>query len=68
VKSATIIPLTSQNLPHRERVMRDFAVAHVSGQPDHLRKETERIIRSYDPCISCSAHLATLCGKGGASG
>jgi sulfhydrogenase subunit alpha len=56
VKAATIIPPTSQNLAHMEKIIRDFAVTHIGSQSDHLRKETEKIIRSYDPCISCSVH------------
>jgi sulfhydrogenase subunit alpha len=60
VKEATIIPPTSQNLAHMESTIRDFAVANIGSQPDHLRKETEKIIRSYDPCISCSAHMLII--------
>jgi coenzyme F420-reducing hydrogenase alpha subunit len=29
-------------------------------QPDRLRKETEKIMRSYDPCILCSAHTVVI--------
>ncbi len=64
VNAATIIPPTSQNLAHMEKMIRDFAVAHVGSRPDHLRKETEKIIRSYDPCISCSAHTLVIDRKG----
>jgi coenzyme F420-reducing hydrogenase alpha subunit len=60
VKGATIVPPTSQNLAHMEKVIRDFSVTHVTNEPDYLRKETEKIIRSYDPCISCSAHTVIL--------
>lgn len=56
ITSATIIPPTSQNLAHMEKVIGDFAAAHVTDRTDQLRKEIEKIIRSYDPCISCSAH------------
>jgi coenzyme F420-reducing hydrogenase alpha subunit len=63
VKGATIIPPTSQNLAHMEKMIRDFAVARIGSQPDHLRKETEKIIRSYDPCISCSAHTVIIDGR-----
>jgi coenzyme F420-reducing hydrogenase alpha subunit len=60
VKGATIIPPTSQNLAHMEKMIRDFAVTHVGSPPDQLRKEAEKIIRSYDPCISCSAHTVII--------
>ncbi len=64
VKGAAIIPPTSQNLAHMEKMIRDFAVAHIGSRPDHLRKETEKIIRSYDPCISCSAHTLIIDRRG----
>jgi coenzyme F420-reducing hydrogenase alpha subunit len=60
VKGATIIPPTSQNLAHMEKMIRDFAVTRIGSQPDHLRKEIEKIIRSYDPCISCSVHTVFI--------
>jgi sulfhydrogenase subunit alpha len=60
VKSALIIPPTSQNLAHMEKMIRDFAGMHIGSQSDHLRKEVEKVIRSYDPCISCSVHMLTI--------
>ena len=60
VKSALSIPPTSQNLAHMEKMIRDFAGTHIGSRPDHLRKEVEKIIRSYDPCISCSVHMLTI--------
>jgi sulfhydrogenase subunit alpha len=60
VKGALIIPPTSQNLAHMEKMVRDFAGTHIGIRPDHLRKEAEKIIRSYDPCISCSVHMMTI--------
>jgi sulfhydrogenase subunit alpha len=64
VKSAAIIPPTSQNLAHMEKMIGNFARAHIGDRSDHLRKETEKIIRSYDPCISCSAHRVIIDRKG----
>jgi coenzyme F420-reducing hydrogenase alpha subunit len=43
-----------------EKMIYDFAVIRIGSQPDYLRKETEKIIRSYDPCISCSAHTVII--------
>jgi sulfhydrogenase subunit alpha len=60
VKTATIIPPTSQNLGHMEKDIRVFATNHIGSPNEFLRKETEKIIRSYDPCISCSAHMVTI--------
>jgi sulfhydrogenase subunit alpha len=60
VEKATIIPPTSQNLAHMEKDIRLFAINHIGGPNGFLRRETEKIIRSYDPCISCSAHMVTI--------
>jgi sulfhydrogenase subunit alpha len=57
VKSCTLIPPTSQNLGSMERDLRDFIQSHIDEPADFLRKEGEKIIRSYDPCISCSVHV-----------
>ena len=34
-----------------------FIRSHLDKPVDFLRKESEKIVRSYDPCISCSVHL-----------
>jgi sulfhydrogenase subunit alpha len=60
VEAATLIPPTSQNLGHMEKDIRAFTVKHIGSPTDFLRQETEKIIRSYDPCISCSAHMVTI--------
>lgn len=60
VKGATIIPPTSQNLAYIERDIRDFAERNITREPDYLKKETEKTIRNYDPCISCSVHAVII--------
>jgi len=57
VKNCTIIPPTVQNLSHMEQDIRRFIEAHPDRSADLLRKETEKLIRGYDPCISCSVHV-----------
>ncbi|MDA8104828.1 MAG: hypothetical protein M0Z71_05555 [Nitrospiraceae bacterium] len=57
VKNCALIPPTSQNLGQMERELRDFIRSHLDKPVDFLRKESEKIVRSYDPCISCSVHL-----------
>ena len=57
VSSCTIIPPTSQNLAAIEGHLLEFVRSNIERPPDFLRKEAEKIIRDYDPCISCSAHL-----------
>ena len=60
VKSCTLIPPTSQNLAQMERDLHDFIQSHINKPADFLKKESEKIVRSYDPCISCSVHLVEL--------
>jgi sulfhydrogenase subunit alpha len=60
VKDCTLIPPTSQNLAQMERDVRDFIRDHMDKPLDFLKKESEKIVRSYDPCISCSVHLVVM--------
>jgi coenzyme F420-reducing hydrogenase alpha subunit len=60
VKSCTIIPPTSQNFGHMERDIYHFVQNNTDRPEDFIRKESEKIIRSYDPCISCSVHVVKL--------
>ncbi len=57
VESCTILPPTSQNLAHMEKDLRLFVERHIERSPDWIRKEAEKIIRAYDPCISCAVHV-----------
>jgi coenzyme F420-reducing hydrogenase alpha subunit len=60
IRSARIVPPTSQNQPSIEADLAAVATT-VLDQPDELiRDRCERTIRNYDPCISCSAHFLKL--------
>ena len=63
VKDCTLIPPTSQNLSLMERDLRDFIQSRTDKPVEFLKKECEKIVRSYDPCISCSVHLVHLEGN-----
>lgn len=63
VKDCTLIPPTSQNLAQMEIDLHDFIQIHIDKSVDFLKKESEKIVRSYDPCISCSVHLVVLEGN-----
>jgi coenzyme F420-reducing hydrogenase alpha subunit len=60
VKGCTIVPPTSQNLGHMEAELLGYAERNAGKPRDFLKRETEKIIRNYDPCISCSAHVHIL--------
>jgi len=57
IRSATIIPPTSQNQAAIEHDLRGTVSAHLGLDDDALTSLCERTIRNYDPCISCAAHF-----------
>ncbi len=60
VRSATIVPPTSQNQAAIEADLRAVAAASLHLPDDELTAACERCIRNYDPCISCSAHFLKI--------
>lgn len=61
VKSARIVPPTSQNQARIEDDLRFSLEQFGLNKPDdELRAYSEMIIRNYDPCISCSTHFLTM--------
>ncbi|RMH04751.1 MAG: Ni/Fe hydrogenase subunit alpha [Nitrospirae bacterium] len=60
IQEAKIVPPTSQNQRRIEDDLRAFLpqVLHLSNA--QAARSCERIIRSYDPCISCATHFLTL--------
>jgi sulfhydrogenase subunit alpha len=60
IESAVIVPPTSQSQAAIEADLLRVAEANLSLTDEDLTGLCERIIRNYDPCISCSAHFLTL--------
>lgn len=60
IAAATIIPPTSQNLAAIEADLARVVMDNLSLDDHAMTLLCERVIRSYDPCISCSAHFLTL--------
>ncbi len=60
VSAATMIPPTSQNQAAIEADLASVVSGNLSLDDEALTSLCERVIRSYDPCISCSAHFLTL--------
>lgn len=58
VVRASILTPTAQNVASLEADMRQLAELMVSeGAPeDVIRLEIEKLVRAYDPCLSCSVH------------
>ncbi len=61
VRQARIVPPTSQNQARMEQDIRLTLEALGLERPDHeLRLTAEKVIRNYDPCISCATHFLDL--------
>jgi coenzyme F420-reducing hydrogenase alpha subunit len=60
VRSARIVPPTSQNQAAIQHDLRDFVQARLDLDDERLTHDCEQAIRNYDPCISCSTHFLTL--------
>lgn len=59
IVAARIIPPTSQNQRQIEADLRQYLTQKLqaSASRDQMALDCERLVRSYDPCISCSTHF-----------
>ncbi len=55
---ANIITPTAMNTANIERNLREYVSQIIHRDDTHIKMEVEKIIRAYDPCISCSVHVA----------
>ena len=60
VRSARIVPPTSQNQAAIQDDLRGFVQDRLELDDGRLTRECEQAIRNYDPCISCAAHFLSL--------
>lgn len=60
IASAEIIPPTSQNQRQIELDLIRWIPSILSDDEQQVADDCERLIRSYDPCISCSTHFLRL--------
>lgn len=60
IQAATMVPPTSQNQAAIEADLAQVVSENLSLDDGELTGLCERVIRSYDPCISCSAHFLKL--------
>lgn len=58
VERASIMTPTAQNIANLEADMRQLAEKMIVGgyDADLIRLEVEKLVRAYDPCLSCSVH------------
>lgn len=60
IRSAKIVPPTSQNQKTIEGDLAVFVPPRLALPKETLTWQCEQAIRNYDPCISCSTHFLTL--------
>lgn len=60
IRTARIVPPTSQNQPSIEADLAAVAGGMLDQPDESIRDRCEQSIRNYDPCISCSAHFLKL--------
>lgn len=60
VSFAMIVPPTAQNQSQIEADLRDFLPTVLQNDEAVIASECEKLIRNYDPCISCSTHFLKL--------
>ena len=60
VREIRIVPPTSQNQARIERDLHELGPELLALSERDARRLAETAIRSYDPCISCSAHFLRL--------
>ena len=60
IRDAKIVSPTAVNQRRIEQDLWHFVEPRTNWSDDRLRDECERLIRNYDPCISCAAHFLKL--------
>jgi coenzyme F420-reducing hydrogenase alpha subunit len=60
IEMARIIPPTSQNQAQIEEHMRRWVPHILSADEQETAQKCENLVRSYDPCISCSTHFLNV--------
>jgi len=57
IEMANIITPTCQNLLNMENDIREYLPHVIHKKKEQIVLEIEKLIRSYDPCFSCSTHF-----------
>jgi coenzyme F420-reducing hydrogenase alpha subunit len=60
IREAKIVPPTSQNQGRIEQDLRLFMPRLLNLPDKEAALACERVIRCYDPCISCATHFLRL--------
>ena len=57
IVEAHIVPPTSQNQAQIESDLKQWIGQIISDNEAETARKCENLVRSYDPCISCSTHF-----------
>jgi sulfhydrogenase subunit alpha len=57
VEDANIVVPTLQNCRNIEEDLKQFVPTQLKKPKEKVEREIEKLIRAYDPCISCSTHF-----------
>jgi sulfhydrogenase subunit alpha len=60
VKNSKVIVPTGQNQIGIERSIHEYVQQNVEKSKEELNFEIQKIIRAYDPCMSCATHFLKL--------
>lgn len=60
IREVRIVPPTSQNQRRIEDDLRGFLPQVLTLPNEQTAEQCERVIRCYDPCISCATHFLRL--------
>lgn len=60
VRKGNVITPTAQNALRIEKDVEAFVPTVLKQPKDKVKLQIEELVRAYDPCISCSAHLIGL--------
>lgn len=57
IRYANLVIPTAQNLINMRSDIEEMVPQLLDKGPEAIRKEAEKIIRAYDPCMSCASHF-----------
>lgn len=60
VKYANLVIPTAQNLVNMRDDIKQMVPKFIDQGDEAVRKEAEKIIRAYDPCMSCASHFLRI--------
>jgi sulfhydrogenase subunit alpha len=59
LESKVIVP-TAQNQIGIEKAIKDYVNLHVDDSKEQLQSDIQKLIRAYDPCMSCATHFLKI--------